>query len=174
MHKMKEEVILRILVQESLKSELRLRRYGEKNFRDLFVISGKWLGVFLEIFFNSRVPVGISVDCDLISDKCRGFFAKWWGISARGLFFNRKYHGGPGPQHVDRRRGSSPPWTEAACTRRCGGALPACGAWALGLIGAHRQSWRRTSRTRRCQRGAHQSMSGGEEAAQRRQRTVGA
>jgi hypothetical protein len=50
MHKMREEVILRILVQESPKSELRLRRYGEKSCGDFFVISGKWLGVFLKIF----------------------------------------------------------------------------------------------------------------------------
>jgi hypothetical protein len=80
MHKTKEGVILRILAQESLKSKLRLRRYGEKNFRDLFIISEKWLGVFLEIFLNSRIPVGILVDRNLISDKCRGLFAMWRGI----------------------------------------------------------------------------------------------
>jgi hypothetical protein len=88
MHRIKEEVILRILAEESLKSELRLRRYGKKKFRDLFVISRKWLGVFL----NSRVPVEILVDCGLISDKCRGFSAKWRGISI-GDFFNRKSYG---------------------------------------------------------------------------------
>jgi hypothetical protein len=49
--------------------------YGEKNFRDLFLISGKWLGQNLEIFSNSRVPFGNSVDCGLILDKYRGFFA---------------------------------------------------------------------------------------------------
>jgi hypothetical protein len=86
-------VILRILAQESLDLELRLQRYGEKNFKDLFVISGKCLGIFLEIFLNSRVPVGILVDCGLISDKCREFFAKWWGISARDLFLNKKSYG---------------------------------------------------------------------------------
>jgi hypothetical protein len=51
---------------------------------------------------NSRVLVGISVDHSLIPDKCRGFFAKWWGILAGDLFFNRKYRGGPGPQRMDR------------------------------------------------------------------------
>jgi hypothetical protein len=125
-------VILRILVQESPKSELRLRRYGEKNFRDLFVISGKWLGVFLEIFLNSMVLVGISVDHGLILNKCRGFFAMWRVISAGGLFFNRKYHGGPG------QRGSGPPWTEAVQTRGHSCALPTHDAWALGLTGARR------------------------------------
>jgi hypothetical protein len=58
-------------------------------------------GIF-RIILNSRVPVGISVDRDLISDKCREFFAKWWGISAGDLFFNRKYRGGPGPRRLDR------------------------------------------------------------------------
>jgi hypothetical protein len=49
---MKEEVIPRVLAKESLNLELHMQRYSEKNFRDLFVISGKWLGVFLEIFLK--------------------------------------------------------------------------------------------------------------------------
>jgi hypothetical protein len=53
MHKMKEEVIPRILAQELPKSELWLQGYGEKNFGDLFVISEKWLGVYLEIFLKT-------------------------------------------------------------------------------------------------------------------------
>jgi hypothetical protein len=30
------------------------KRYGERNFEDLFAISGKWLGVYLEIFLKTR------------------------------------------------------------------------------------------------------------------------
>jgi hypothetical protein len=129
-----------------------LQRYGKKNYIDLFVISGKWLGVFLEIFLNSRVPVGISVDHDLISDKCRGFFAKWWGISVGDLFFNRKYHGGPGPRRVD--------WAARLRSTVDRGGMDNRAQWCLvdmWRVGAraHRRWWRRTSRMRRCQRGAH-------------------
>jgi tetrahydromethanopterin S-methyltransferase subunit G len=69
MHEMKGEVIQRILAQESPKSELRLKRYGKKSFRDLFVIFGKWLGLYLEIYLNSRGSVWKFVDCGLILDK---------------------------------------------------------------------------------------------------------
>jgi hypothetical protein len=34
MHEVKDEVILRILAQESMKSKLRLQRYGEKKFQE--------------------------------------------------------------------------------------------------------------------------------------------
>jgi hypothetical protein len=47
---MNDRVIPRVLAKESLNLELRLQRYGEKKFMGLFVISGKWLGAFLELF----------------------------------------------------------------------------------------------------------------------------
>jgi hypothetical protein len=58
MHEMKEKVILRILAQESLKSELRLKRYGYKKFQGPICNFRKSLGLILE---NSK-----------------GKFGKWW------------------------------------------------------------------------------------------------
>jgi hypothetical protein len=40
MHRMKEGVIPRVLTKESLNLELRLQRYDQKKFRDLFLIFG--------------------------------------------------------------------------------------------------------------------------------------
>jgi hypothetical protein len=75
---MKEGMIPRILAKESLNLELRLQRYGKKKFRDLFVISGKWLGVFLEIFLKIRGASYKYVGCGLIFKKMRGLSAKCW------------------------------------------------------------------------------------------------
>jgi hypothetical protein len=80
-------VILSILAQESPKSELQLQRYGEKSFRDLFVIFGKWLGLYLEILSDSRVLFGSLVDCGLILDMNRGLFLKLVGIFWIGFIF---------------------------------------------------------------------------------------
>jgi hypothetical protein len=52
-------MILRNLAQESSKSELQLQRYGENYFRNLFVISRKWLVLYLETLSDSRVLVQI-------------------------------------------------------------------------------------------------------------------
>jgi hypothetical protein len=51
---MKEEVILRILAQESPKSSCGCKDMMKRSYRDLFAISGKWLGVYLELFLKTR------------------------------------------------------------------------------------------------------------------------
>jgi hypothetical protein len=63
-----------------MKSELRLQRYGKKKFGDLFEISGKWLGVYLELFSKIRGASWKFVDYELILNKYRGLFAKWCGF----------------------------------------------------------------------------------------------
>jgi hypothetical protein len=70
---MKEEVILRILAQESPTSELRLQRYGEK----------KLWGHLC----NFWKVVRDIMDCDFIPKKARGLFTKLWGFSGFRFIF---------------------------------------------------------------------------------------
>jgi hypothetical protein len=57
MYETKNKIILKILAQRSPKLELWLKRYGKKSFGDLFRISGKLLGLYVEIFMDSRGAV---------------------------------------------------------------------------------------------------------------------
>jgi hypothetical protein len=54
MHRMKEDVVLRILVRESQKSDLWLKRYGYLKFQGPNCNFGKCLGQILKSFSNSR------------------------------------------------------------------------------------------------------------------------
>jgi hypothetical protein len=83
---MKDGVIRRVLAKESLDLELQLQRYGEKKFRDLFVISRKWLGAFLELFLKIRGASCKYVGCGLILEKMRGLCAK-----CQEMKFSRNY-----------------------------------------------------------------------------------
>jgi hypothetical protein len=78
---MKEEVILRILAQESPKSELQLQRYDKKKLYGPICNFCMWEGVYLEIFLKPKVLFTRNVDCGLIMDKYRGLFVRWWGFS---------------------------------------------------------------------------------------------
>jgi hypothetical protein len=86
MHRIKDGVIPRVLVKESLNLELRLQRYDEKKFMDLFVISGKWLRVFLEIFLKIWGASYNYVGCGLILEKMRGL-----SVKCREMGFSRNY-----------------------------------------------------------------------------------
>jgi hypothetical protein len=88
---MKEKVILRILEQESLKSKLRLQRYGGKKLQGHFYNFWKWLGLYLELFSKIRVSSWNFMDHNLILQKGRGANCKMVGIfPGADLFLNGK------------------------------------------------------------------------------------
>jgi hypothetical protein len=54
-----------------------LQRYGEKKLWDLFVIFEKWLELNWNLFSKTRGLLGNFGDCDLITKKPMGLFAKF-------------------------------------------------------------------------------------------------
>jgi hypothetical protein len=79
-----------------------LKRYGEKSFRHLFGISGKWLGLYVEVLLDSRALFRIFLDYGLILDKYRKFFVKLAEIISLDLFLNGQMYE-LGSRHVDHR-----------------------------------------------------------------------
>jgi hypothetical protein len=92
MHEIKEEVILSILAQESMKSELWLRRYDENKFLGSFCNFWKVARVNLELFLKIWGSYWNFVDYGLILDKNRGLSTKWRGFLDFGLIFEWKKH----------------------------------------------------------------------------------
>jgi hypothetical protein len=153
-------------VQESPKSESQLQRYDERNFGDLFVISGKWLGLYFELILKIGGAFWKYVDCRLILNKYRGFFVKWQEFLGFGIIFQWEKGGGLGPWVGGPRRGgwsTVPPWTPQwpmVGARRSSAERP---LWAAAACHEGGKAERMTQHNRGT---THRSLDGGEEVAQ--------
>jgi hypothetical protein len=97
---MKEEVILRILVQESPKSELRLQRYGEKKlwgpFCNFWEVARGIFGNILKTRVFLKI-CGLQVDYN----ETEGPLHKFPEIIDFQIYFSIEYHGGLSPWLMD-------------------------------------------------------------------------
>jgi hypothetical protein len=60
---------------------------AKRSYRDLFGISGKWLGLYLELFLKIKGYSSKFMEHGLITKKPRGLFAKWRGFSGFVFIF---------------------------------------------------------------------------------------
>jgi hypothetical protein len=112
MHRKKEEVILRILAQESLDLELWLKRYEFLMFLSYFVDFSEARDLFGIIF---QIPGSDCkfLDCGLILEKPRGLSAKCPKLNFSGIVFLKETRGPSARVRGPRRPG--PPWTGGHC-----------------------------------------------------------
>jgi hypothetical protein len=161
---MKEGVIPRVMVKESLNLELQLQRYGEKKFMDIFVISEKWLGVFLKIFLKIRGASYKYVGYGLILEKMRGLSAKCWEMG-----FSRNYFVEEKP--VDQVHGSMDrvgPVHHGPAAIAARGSSSELGLWLLRCSRAPTKGRGRKREARGSRFRAHRGSKGGGAAARRR------